>query len=206
MLLLPFLPSRRAALQGFVAAVALAGVAACTSTPPAPTYPDIRFSQSDPLPIQALRVDIVSDHKPSFVSPNVEHLMPISPERMARQWALDRLQPLRSGRAVARFTILDAKVVETKLKTKAGIKGAFTDEPSERYDATLRARISLDDPSRGYHGDVETVAHRSLTVQEGASLNDRERAWYELMQKLGQEFDRVMADNLRQYLPEALAR
>ena len=54
--------------------------------------------------------------------------MPISPERMARQWALDRLQPLRAGTAVARYTILDARVVESKLKTEGGIKGAFTDQ------------------------------------------------------------------------------
>ena len=47
---------------------------------------------------------------PSFAPPNVEHLMPVSPERMARQWAVDRLQPVRDGRAVAHFTILDARV------------------------------------------------------------------------------------------------
>ncbi len=203
---MPFLSSRRAAMQGLAAALALAGLAACTATPPAPTYPDIRFGGADSLPIRALRVDVASSYVPSFAPPNVEHLMPVSPERMARQWAVDRLQPVRDGRAVAHFTILDARVTETKLKVKAGLRGAFTDEPSERYDATLRARFSLDDPARGYSGNVETVVNHSLTVQEGASINDREKAWYELVKKLSENFDRAMTANIRQYMSEALAR
>ncbi|WP_337997654.1 hypothetical protein [Oleispirillum naphthae] len=196
-----FSPFRRGLLLGLFAALALA---ACTSTPPAPTYPDIRFSQGEALPIRAMRVDISSSYQPTFASPNVEHLMPVSPERMARQWALDRLQPLRAGRAVARFEVLDARVTETRLKVKTGIVGTFTDEPAERYDATLTARLTLDDPERSYHGSVETTASRSLTVQEGASINDREKAWYELTKKLGEEFDRAMSANIKRYLPEAL--
>lgn len=199
-------PSRRALLRGFGAAAIAVGLAACTNTPPPPSYPDIRFTSTDPLPIRVLRVDIASDYKPPFTPPNVEHLMPVSPERMARQWALDRLQPLRAGTAVARYTILEAPVVETKLATKDGLKGKLTDEPSEKYEAMLRVRIALDDPARSYHGEVETVVRRSMTVQEGASLNDRERVWYDLVQKLALDFDAAMANNLRTYLPDALAR
>lgn len=200
-----FVPGRRALLRGLGATLIAATVAACANTPPAPVYPDIRFTNVDPLPIRALRVDITSDYKPTFAPPNVEHLMPVSPERMARQWALDRLQPLRSGTAVARYTILDAHVTETKLATTEGIKGAFTDQPSERYEAVLRVRFALDDPARAYHGEVETSVRHSLTVQEGASLNDREKAWYELTQKLAADFDKAMTDNLRTYLPDAIA-
>jgi len=198
-----FSPSRRGLLVGLGATLALT---ACAGAPPAPTYPEIRFVQGDTLPIQALRVEISSVFQPTFAPPHVEHLMPISPERMARQWALDRLQPLRAGQAVARFEILDAQVVETRLKTKTGLVGTFTDEPSERYDATLTARLTLDDPERRYHGNVETTATRSLTVQEGASINDREKAWYELTKKLAEEFDRAMSANIRRYMPDALGR
>ena len=200
-----FAPGRRALLRGLGVALIVASVAACTNTPPPPTYPEIRFTSVDPLPVRALRVDITSDYKPPFAPPNVEHLMPVSPERMARQWALDRLQPLRAGTAVAHFTVLDARVTETKLNTKEGLKGALTDEPAERYEAVLRVRIALDDPARAYHGEVETAVRRSVTVQEGASLNDRERVWYDLTQKLALDFDAAMTTNLRSYLPDALA-
>jgi len=195
---------RRMILRGLLAAAAVAGLAACTNAPPVPHYPDIRFTQKDPMIVKALRVDIASDFQPTFAAPHVEHIVPISPERMARQWAMDRLQPMRSGAAIARFTILDAGIVETKLATTKGIKGAFTTEPAERYDASLRVRISLDDPARRYHGEVETAVQRSLTVQEDASINAREAAWYELVQKLGAEFDATMEQNLRQYMPSAL--
>jgi hypothetical protein len=203
---MPFSPSRRFVVKGLFAALAFSGLAACAATPPPPSYPDIRFGGADSLPILALRVDTSSSYVPSFSPPNVEHLMPVSPEKMARQWALDRLQPVRNGRAVAHFTILDARVIETKLKVKDGIRGAFTDEPAERYDATLRVRFSLNDPERGYNGNVEAAVNQSLTVQKDASLNDREKAWYELVQKLSETFDRTMSANIRQYMPEALAR
>lgn len=201
-----FALGRRAMVSGIGAAVVALGLAACTTTPPPPVYPDIRFTNVDPIAVNALRVDISSEYRPNFTPPNVEHLMPISPERMARQWALDRLQPLRSGSAVMRFTILDARVSESRLATTQGIKGAFTDEPGERYEAELRVRISLDDPSRAYHGEVETSVRRVQTVQKDASLNEREKVWYDMVQKLGSDFDATMTTNLRNYLPDAIAR
>ena len=51
-----FAPGRRAVLRGVGAALIALGLAACTTTPPAPVYPDIRFTNTDPLPIAALRV------------------------------------------------------------------------------------------------------------------------------------------------------
>lgn len=194
---------RRAVVRGLALAAAI-GLSACAGAPSTPQYPDIRFTGKDPLIVKALRVDVNSDYQPPFIAPNVEHLMPISPERMARQWALDRLQPLRSGDAIARFTILDARVIETKLKTATGLKGAFTDEPAERYDAYLRVRVSLDNPTTRYHGEVETSVQHSMTVQEGASMNQREAVWYELVKKLGASFDASMDANLHQYMPAAL--
>jgi len=190
---------------GFVGGVMLS-LGACTHAPQAPTFGDIQFSDGPKIPVRALKVDVVADYQPSFQSPNVEHLMPVPPERVARQWVIDRLQPLRSGQTVVQFIITDASVTETKLKTKSGLKGAFTDEPSERYDANLKAKIVYKDPVTLDEGSVETTAHYSMTVQEGASLNDREKVWFELAQKLGTQFDMAMTENIEKFLPQIVAK
>jgi len=196
---------RYSMVRGVSAVVLCGALAACASPPPAPTYSEVSFIDGGAVPIRAARVDIRSTFEPTFKEPNVEHLMPLSPEKVARQWALERLQPLRSGSVVAVFTIKDAEVLETKLKTKGGIEGTFTDEPSERYDATLRAELSYSDAKTGKHGRVETVAKYSMSVQEDASLNDREIAWHDLVEKLGKTFDKAMVANMKRYVPDLIA-
>lgn len=57
----------------------------------------------------------MSEFTPSFRRPNVEHLLPISLEKTAKQWAKDRLDAVGySLDKVAKFIIKDASVTEEK--------------------------------------------------------------------------------------------
>jgi hypothetical protein len=194
---------RRGVLSSVGVFCLVGGLSACTTAPPAPEFQDPRFVDGGAIPVRAAHIDVTSTYQPTFAPPNVEHLFPISPERVARQWVLDRLQPLRAGDVVGTFTITDARVTETKLAPKVtGVKGAFTNEPSERYDAFLTATLVFSDPANGQSSEVETSAKYSMTVQEDASLNERERVWYQLVVKLGETFDKAMVANMQKYVPE----
>lgn len=181
-------------LRPLIAAFALIGtLAACDTVPPRPSYPDIRFTSGAPIRLAVSAIEVRNDYKPTFQSPHVEHLFPVPPARAAENWAHDRLQA-GGGPSRARVTIQDASVVEVPLKKKSeGITSAFTKEPSERYDASLRVTVEIVD-ERGMPLRSATVkATRSQSVLEGITPNERDQAWYDMTKALTSDFDQQMS-------------
>src|SRR5690348_3352934 len=177
----------------FVAIALLAGLAACDTVPPRPTYPDIHFTNETPIRLAVSAVDMRNDYKPTFRSPHVEHLFPVPPAQAAENWARDRLQA-GGGAASARFTIRDASVIETPLPKKSeGISGAFKKEATERYDATLSATLEIVD-ARGFAlRTVSAKVARSQSVLEGITPNERDQTWYDMTKALMADFDQQMS-------------
>ncbi|MEX2641939.1 MAG: hypothetical protein WD270_00695 [Acetobacterales bacterium] len=166
-----------------LAVVLVALVTACTSTPPANRLPELRFDHLPPIRLDVSSIDIVQAYKPPMTEPNVEHLLPVSPARAAENWARDRLRA-EGSRGVARFTVLDASVTRQPLQTKSGVTGFFTTEPSERYEATLDVALDVIDPAGRRLAQVEARANRVRAIREDASLNDRQRMQFELVESL----------------------
>lgn len=177
-----------------VAISLLAGLAACDTSPPRPTYPDIRFISEAPIRLAVSTIDVRSEYKPTFQSPHVEHLFPVPPAQAAENWARDRLKAGGSGAVSARFTIQDASVIETELKKKSeGISGAFKKEPTERYDATLRAALEIVDAHGLALRTVTVKVVRSQSVLEGITPNERDQTWYDMTKALMADFDQQMS-------------
>jgi hypothetical protein len=170
----------------------LAGLAACDTAPPRPTYPDIHFTNEAPIRLAVSVIDVRNDYKPTFRSPHVEHLFPVPPAQAAENWAHDRLRA-GGGAVSARFTIQDASVIETPLPKKEGISGAFKKEATERYDATLRATLDIVD-ARGFAlRTVSAKVARSQSVLEGITPNERDQTWYDMTKALMADFDQQMS-------------
>jgi len=176
-----------------IAALAFAlPLTACDTAPPRPTYPDIRFSSETPIRLAVGGIDISNEFKSPFQSPNVEHLFPVPPARAAENWAHDRLQAAGGARR-ARFTIQNAAVIETPLKKKEGLTATFTKEASERYDATLQARLDIIDERGVPLRSVTVTAVRSQSVLEGITPNERDQTWYDMTKALMADFDKQMS-------------
>jgi hypothetical protein len=187
--------NRRAALAGLSAAV----LAACTTPPPAPLFPELTFTHLPPLRLDAAALDIVDAYKPPLTAPNVEHRMPVSPAGAARRWAKDRLVPAgAAGRIVV--TIEDAAVTETALERTRGVRGAVTTDQSERYDARLFVRIAIANP-RGT-GEVTAEAQRSRTVPENLSLNERDQVLFEITEALIGNLNTELENAIDSILPQ----
>jgi hypothetical protein len=181
--------------QIFVAlAFAVAGtLAACTSPPAPPTFPDIRFTGEAPIRLAVSTIQIQSDFRPTFQSPHVEHLFPVTPAHAMENWVHDRLVAAGGSNTFARFVIKDASVVEVELKKqKEGITGAFTTEPAQRYDATIAATLQIVDEHGLPVRTVEVRVTRSQSVLEGITPNQRDQTWYDMTKTLMADFDRQM--------------
>ena len=182
-----------------MALVALVAVVAGCATPiPDQRLPEMTFGHLAPLRLDAAAIEIVSDYRSPLLPPNIEHMFPTPPEKVARQWANDRLRPSGPSGKI-RFVILNAAVTETPITIDHGFSGAFKKEQSERYDAVLEASVEIQDASGRRRAFSSARVTRSTTVREDISLADREREWYGLVEGLVKDFDTEIEKIIRQY-------
>src|SRR3977135_2589449 len=114
----------------------LLGLAGCASPPPQPPrFPEITFSGA-PIRLAVGAIEVVEAYTPPLAAPYIEHLFPISPEHMAGRLPRDRVGA-GSGTARARYPVKRASVTEAQLPRTEGIRGAFTKDQAQRYDAVL---------------------------------------------------------------------
>jgi hypothetical protein len=189
--------SRRSALVA-VPVLALIAVASCAPVATRPNFPDIRFTQEPKIRLDVAAVDVERVFRPTLHQPQVEHLFPVPPEIAAEAWAHDRLEAANPGspRRV-RVRILDASVKEVPLKRTEGLRGAFTTDQSERYDATIEMAVDILG-ERGFpERSVTAKAERSQSVKEGITPNEREQVWYELTRALMADIDRQLESEMR---------
>jgi hypothetical protein len=193
--------TRRDFLLAGAATLALAG---CETPPPRPVFPDIRFTERPPMRVDVAAVDIERQFRPTLRAPNVEHLFPIPPERAMENWARDRLQAVGTGARRLRVRIIDAEVREVELPRTGGVRGAFTTDQAQRYDAAVEMSLDLMGERGFAERSVTAKAVRSRSVPENITPNQRETVWYELtkevMADLDVELERQIRNNFGFYV------
>lgn len=184
-------------------ATLLFALSAC-ETPATPRYPEITFTHKPPIRLVVSEVRIVDRYEPPLKLPHVEHEFPVTPAEAAKRWARDRLVA-NGADGVATFSIKEASAVEVPLEKTGGITGLFKTDQSERYDAVLEVELEVQN-ARGGRGFVQTRAMRGITVPEDATLNERERVYFEVTEKLLKDFDAEMEKNIGQFLGRFVER
>ncbi|WP_246152220.1 hypothetical protein [Roseospira navarrensis] len=191
--------------MGGTALVLTAALTGCTDPPRAPRFPALRFSHKPPFLFRARRVEVRSEYSRPNRPPNVEHQMPLPPDRAAGHWAEDRLQANGEGDAIVRFTVHDASVVEKKLTVERGISGLLQNEQAESYHAQLEATIEVVDDLTGIALAAATAkVWRSQTLAENATINERDSVWFGLVERLITEFDAAMTAQIEAHLDSVL--
>ncbi len=179
--------------------VLVLGLAGCETPVQPRAFPEITFAHLPTIALDVARIDLVRRYRPPLTPPNVEHEAPVPPMQAGARWVTDRLKAVgRSGRATV--TIRQASIVERRLPRLGGLKGVFTTEQSERYDAVIEMTIEASD-GRGLRVASATArAERSRTVPEDATLARREEIWFELVEALMRDFDRTFEAQIRKHL------
>lgn len=196
---MPFLPRLALLLVGL-----LLGSCATSPPPPAQRFPEITFGQHQPFRFQASEVEVVREYTAPLTPPNVDHLFPASPTAIAERWARDRLQPM-GGPWRMRYIVKRASVVEVQLPRTPGIRGAFTNDQAQRYDAILEVQIELRN-DRGFRdGVVDARVERSQSVPEDITPAGRERVWFQMGEALGADLNAELERNIRSALPRFFA-
>jgi hypothetical protein len=174
-------------------------VAACETAPLPPPIPQLTYSHLAPIEIAAARIEIVEDYKPPLRTPNVEHRFPTPPAQAVRQWVKDRLRAV-GDEGVLRVVIRDASVIETELEKTGGVRGAFTNDQSERYDARLEVVVEVRSVRGFQDAFASAIATRSRTVAEDISLYDRELVFFDMTKALMEDLNAELEKNIEQFL------
>ena len=182
---------------GLLAAVTLT---ACADKPSIQRLPDINFAGERPIYLNVAQLEIDPQYQAPGRLPNYEHLMPVAPEDAVIRWAKERLRPVgRTG--FARVVIKDAPVVQTQLHTDKGVKGMFKDELSERFDASLEVVVEiLDERHMPIGSEVTARAARSKTLNEDVTVNERQRALFDITDTMVHDIDSQLDGLIRNYL------
>ncbi len=194
-----FLSVRRLTLAlGLV--VSMVGLSACVAPPP-PQFPELTYTHLPAITLGVAKIEVVNTSKKSDAALHVESSMPVTPEQAVRNWARDRLRA--SGvSGVAKVIIENASVTETELARSKGLKGVFTTEQSQRYDADLKVSIRLEGVPRVSEAFAQAEIKRSQTVPEDVSVNVREQALFDLTESVMKDFDPAMAASIRKHLAD----
>ncbi|NQV57236.1 MAG: hypothetical protein HQ503_15360 [Rhodospirillales bacterium] len=179
-------------------AVLLAG---CATADPVMDLADITFKHLPKINLRIVDIQIDDKSKQTTEAPHVGHQFPVPPVRALKRWAEDRLQA-QGSKGTARFTLLEAQAIESKLEIDKGIKGFFTKEQSERYTVTVSASLEIFDDKGIRRAIVRSKAMREKTVLEDVSLTDRRKAWFEMTEALMAEFNTEMQRNIQRYMTE----
>lgn len=172
--------------------VALAVLAACTAPPAPPHNMEITFQHRDPLRIDVAQIEVTEAYKPNANPPHIEHLYQQTPATIARRWATERLAPV-GQRGQITLIVQEASVIEEPLPVTKGIAGLFANESEVRLQAILKARLEYIESgttSRSFTADVKAKADQ--TIPEGATLNERDLAYFSTLERLALEFDKAL--------------
>lgn len=158
-------------------------------------YVEPRFRDTQPIQLLVNQVNIESEFSPTFTKPNVEHLFPISLERAARIWATDRLKATDySVNRQADFIIKNASVTEEFEKSADLFR-----KDRLKYRAELSVILKVTDQN-GSTAQTSIDAWRELGIPADTQIDQKEKYWYEMIQKLMTDFDAKMEQDANQYL------
>jgi len=180
-------------------------VAACANVPPPrPSFAPFSYANQPALTFEAASVELVNEYQAPQAPPNVEHLAPVAPATAALTWARDRIKVSGAGSRTVKVIVRNAKIVETDLKKTPGLRGAFTTDQVTRYDGEVEVVVEV----RGERGFREAYASgsasRATSVAENATLNDRDRVLYGLVEGLMQDINGQLERNINSFMSQYL--
>ena len=176
-------------------------IVGCANDAQKPGFPKISFAHLQPISLNVARVGVENRYVPPATRPNVEHEFPVSPAASALNWGRDRLRAVGSS-GVARVIVRRASVVEVPLQKSTGMKGLFTRDQSERYDAVIGMMVEVRDQTGKVRVTAESIAKRSESVSENISLSEREKVWFRMTEAMMVDLNTSLENQVRVHMKD----
>lgn len=126
----------------------------------------VDVAPNDPAPIRldVSRIEIVDLHRPIGAEPFVEHLLDPSPAKATAEWSGERFTATGVS-GVAVFAIENGRIRRSRLDAAISPTGSDL----ERYDASLRLRVTLRRPDAK---EAEAIIEAERTLDAPARMSE----------------------------------
>ena len=162
-------------------------VTACTVTSSARQQPRFAYKQYPATRINVATIEVRENYTMPMQSPNIEHLMPLPLPQAFADWARTRFVATGTTGTMI-ITISQANVLRKDLPRTDGVKGWFTVDQAERYDARSVVEIKFEGlPQQDGSGVVNVT--RGQTIGENASIQERDQAWNRMSETMLTDLD-----------------
>jgi hypothetical protein len=174
---------------------------ACANTMTGPRpRPHYSYSQYPATILGVSNIQVVEAFSSPMAQPNAEHLMPDPLPQAVAQWARTRFKA-GGGDGTLVITVNDASVIQKNLQRTPGVKGWFTVDQAERYDAHIQVTFAVEGTTTsGTSGSGSVNVNRGQTIAEDASLQDRDRTWTSMAEAMLTDLDAGAQQMLAQKL------
>lgn len=164
-------------------------------------FPPLTFVRYQPIYFNVASIEIVNEYKSPMRSPNVEHLMPYSPEDAMRIWVKDRMRAMGADK-VMQIVIKDASVVAVEIHKDNSIEDFFTIDQDRRYDAKLDVEFRIYGNSSALsEANMHLKVQKSITMSENVSQWRRNLLFRQMIGELMENANAELEKNIYTYFP-----
>ncbi|WP_422005941.1 hypothetical protein [Pyruvatibacter mobilis] len=193
------------------ASLLLAGCLATTAPPQGPVNATLTFGHTEVMALDVAEIDLAEAWQQPGQPPHIGHLVPNNPVRIIRTWTRDRLRAVPGGLGAAdgsllRVTLLDGSVTEKPLPVEKGVEGFFKDQADTRIEAVCEVAVDLIDPVTGRIGGISVKVEGKRDILESASLNERDRIRFALMEEIATSLNQELENGIRAELGYIIRR
>ncbi len=192
------MPTRRQTLLA-LCLLPLAASGCTTTTAQEITPPDYRHLPELRLNVARIATESLYDSRTDL--PNVEGLSPYPLKEMVKMWLDDTVSADGSSGWI-NVQIIDASIREEKLDKKPGLSGLFSVDQTEIYHSHIQLLFQINFPD--YSSEIRVESSAAQSVDENATLRDREQTWVRLGEKMIAEIDQSLRIKIRRDLPRLL--
>ncbi len=185
--------------RAVVIALAFFVLAACETAVTERRFPEITFTHLPPIKLDVAKIVFEVRYRPTAETSDIGQDFSTPPVVAAERWIKDRLVAAgESGEAT--ITIRRATATEERLAVQTGLAGALTTDQAWRYDGRIEMAIRAVDSNRQCSATATATARQSQTVPEDATLDEREKVWFGLVEKMMRRFDSAFERQIRKDL------
>lgn len=163
-------------------------LAACNNAPPQPPKPVYAYQKYPPTLLNVASIQVVQAYTMPSRIPNVEHLMLQPLPNAVSEWARTRFKAVGTEGSLL-ITIRDASIVGKDLNRTQGVKGWFTIDQAERFDANVLVEFQVDGMANVSTGSGTVRVSRGQSVPEDQSLQERDRALTSMEEQVMMDVD-----------------